>query len=580
MLPQYWMVLINSIIALSVLSFFLIFIKFFPRKKINYYYLLGIASILPVISIFRKGVYESGDFVYHLYRAIAFDTSLREGILIPSWAGRLNGGFGYPVFIFIYNIPYYALSLIHLLGFSWITSEKILLAVIFIVSGFTMFIFLKKLVKDEMAAFTGSIVYLFSPYHLVDLHFRVALAELIAFVIAPIVFLLALKIFERPRLIFTLWLGLTLGILFLDHPPMFIFYSTLLFLYSAFKVFTKEAKTKTIAYILASLCLGLTVSSYAWIARITLTTFTHGANLAKSVVLFVNPQDIIVSPWRLGFLFQGHKGELSFIIGYTEIAAIIIILFFVLRGAFNTKTARHLKFWLASITTMIFLMTPASYFIWKTIPLVNLMQFSYRFLHPIAFAVAIITAYFFLRFPKRKLVFVFIVLTIGYTMLNWGNRGMVQGIDDAKISKSLEKSTQEGEGMIEGNPIWWNSPNEFWIKEIPEQRLTIIDGDADVIELRRTSTIHIYSVMVTEAATILENTFYFPGWTVRANEREIPIQYQNEKYPARIVFELPKGKYLVEVKYSDIPAMDYAKTVSFTTVIIIGLLTLKYLSKK
>lgn len=573
------MVLVNSIVFLLILVLFFLYIYLYPKKKLNYPLLLIIASCLPLISIFRKGAYESGDFVYHLYRAIAFNDSLLEGILIPSWAGRLNGGYGYPVFIFIYNIPYYLLSFVHSLGFTWITSEKILLAFLFIASGFSMFLLLKKLVKNDIASFAGSIVYLFAPYHLVDLHFRVALAELTAFVIAPLIFLLVVKIAEKSQTIYLLWLGLLFGVLFLDHPPMFIFYSVILFLFISYQVFfLKSYKVITLFYTGLAFFIGLSISSYSWLARFTLTQFTHGSILTNTIVEFVNPIDILISPWRYGFLFQGHKGELSFIIGYTQILVIIFSLLLLFKRKFDKNIARQLIFWISIIAVMIFLMLPYSRLIWQIVPFINLMQFSYRFLHPISFSVSIITAYIFLQYRNKRIIFIFVVLTIGYTILNWGNRGMVQ-TNDLSIERNLERSTSEGEGMIEGAPLWWKSKG-LWITTIPKESIEVIEGNAEIEIIRRTTTKHEYNINAKSSVTILENTFYFPDWKITVDGKPVKVEYKNEMYPARMIFDVPKGNHRVSVIYSDIPALKYAKIASITIILVICIYTLIYLMNK
>ena len=124
MSQQIYLSVLSSLLALIFLAGFLVYRYFFPKKKNNYLWLLILVALLPCISIFRPGPYESGDFVYHLYRAMAFSDALKDGIIIPSWAANLNGSYGYPVFIFIYNTPYYILSLLNLIGFSFIFSEK------------------------------------------------------------------------------------------------------------------------------------------------------------------------------------------------------------------------------------------------------------------------------------------------------------------------------------------------------------------------------------------------------------------------------------------------------------------------
>src|SRR5579864_2700160 len=99
MIGPYWMVFVNGILSLLILAGVFTYIYIYPKKRINYLLLFGLISLLPAISILRKGVYESGDFVYHLYRAMDFADALKDGVFIPSWAAHLNNNYGYPVFL-------------------------------------------------------------------------------------------------------------------------------------------------------------------------------------------------------------------------------------------------------------------------------------------------------------------------------------------------------------------------------------------------------------------------------------------------------------------------------------------------
>jgi uncharacterized membrane protein len=123
-------------------------------------------GILPLLSLFRPGDYESGDFNIHIYRIMSFYDVLKEGHLLPSWAAELNATYGNPLFIFNYPLPYYAVSLLHFIG-----SMKMYLGINLYFSGIFMFLWIKKLTGNDLAAFTSAIFYLFNPYHLIDVHF-------------------------------------------------------------------------------------------------------------------------------------------------------------------------------------------------------------------------------------------------------------------------------------------------------------------------------------------------------------------------------------------------------------------------
>ena len=176
-LLQLFLVHQNAVIFIPfVSSIFIIFFIFFyqyvfPKKKIHSVLLLILISIPPVLNIFRIGTYQSGDLSNHTEYLRAFYGNLDTGILFPRWAADFCAGNGCPTFMFSYILPYYLGSFFHMLNFSYLDSIKIVYACSFIGSGIAMYFFIRDEL-DERAGFIAAIFYLFSPYHLIDLHFR------------------------------------------------------------------------------------------------------------------------------------------------------------------------------------------------------------------------------------------------------------------------------------------------------------------------------------------------------------------------------------------------------------------------
>jgi hypothetical protein len=69
-------------------------------------------------------------------------------------------------------------------------------------------------------------------------------------------------------------------------------------------------------------------------------------------------------------------------------------------------------------------------------------------------------------------------------------------------------------------------------------------------------------VVSSDLATIKENTFYFPGWTVYDNSHKLKIDYQKSRYMGIITFNLTRGQHLIEVVFEDTPVVFWAKWIS------------------
>src|SRR3989344_5306679 len=81
------------------------------------------------------------------------------------------------------------ISFIHLFGLSFIDSFKIILVFSFILSGQGMYLLVKDVTGNKKAGFISALFYLFAPYHLIDMHFRVAIGETLSFALLPFCFL-------------------------------------------------------------------------------------------------------------------------------------------------------------------------------------------------------------------------------------------------------------------------------------------------------------------------------------------------------------------------------------------------------
>src|SRR3989338_3935244 len=124
MIDPYRMIVINFIASFSLLFGILIYKFIYPRGKFNFLFILILISLLPLISMLRKGTYESGDLSIHVGFATSFYESLMDGNFIPRWSSQIIYGYGYPLFIFVYPLPYYMASLLHFLGFTFINFLK------------------------------------------------------------------------------------------------------------------------------------------------------------------------------------------------------------------------------------------------------------------------------------------------------------------------------------------------------------------------------------------------------------------------------------------------------------------------
>src|SRR3989338_510683 len=96
-------------------------------KKIDVLVFLFIilTSIFTLNDLFIPGFYTSHDGPHQVVRAYYYHQLLWEGQIPPRYVGSLNFGFGYPLFIFSYHLPWLMTEVFRLLGSTVFGSIKL-----------------------------------------------------------------------------------------------------------------------------------------------------------------------------------------------------------------------------------------------------------------------------------------------------------------------------------------------------------------------------------------------------------------------------------------------------------------------
>jgi hypothetical protein len=329
---------------------------------------------------------------------------------------------------------------------------------VFILSGLGMYLFAKELFKNR-PAFLCAILYLFAPYHLVDLHFRVALGEIFAYAILPFVFYFILRIKKNSHIRDTLLLFVSFCALILSHQAIAVISVPFII---ATPLFLKGQRKNKITVYLA-LAGGLLLSTFYWLPVIFLLPFTHQITYAKTIS-FENPFLYFTSPWRLGFLYQGPVGQLSFPIGFVQLFLLITMLVLLIKGRLKKNYKKILNILLCILFFLLFMLLPISEIVWKTIPFLTNFQFAYRLMLPISFVLALIGGIAATYIKKTIFLYFLVFLSILLTILNWGNRAIIADINDTYLIQHIPYSTFEGEGLQPASPKWRDIEN-IWVHQ-------------------------------------------------------------------------------------------------------------------
>jgi len=348
--------------------------------------------------------------LYSLVRIAEYKNALDQSQYPPYWASNLYGGLGSPDFV--YYAPLYSFvssSLISLAG--GIDSAAALTLMLTSVAGLIfMFLFLRELlgryeINDDGAIRVGLYFYGLSPYLIADKLIRSASAEFMALSIAPLVFYGIVLIQRKPRagsIILSVGIALTI----LSHNLT----ALIVFALSLFVVVLMYYNDKIkLAYSSASMMLGLCMSAFFWLPAL------YYKSLVRAELLTIDKFDF----------HNQFKGFVQYFwVEKFYSAGPFPIILLMMAGAVYIYQARnknnHILFptiiLLAALSVLfILLQLSVSIPLWEIIPFMELFQFPWRMMGPLALVTAVLAAILFAcittsLFNRKKRLAEFIIL--------------------------------------------------------------------------------------------------------------------------------------------------------------------------
>ncbi|MDQ5900870.1 MAG: hypothetical protein QG600_448, partial [Patescibacteria group bacterium] len=73
----------------------------------------------------------------------------------------------------------------------------------------------------------------------------------------------------------------------------------------------------------------------------------------------------------------------------------------------------------------------------------------------------------------------------------------------------------------------------------------------EVTQYERKNHYHEYKVTTSSKVKIRDNTLYYPGWKVFANEVEVPVEFQDINHRGVLTYKLDEGQNNVRVIFTE-----------------------------
>jgi len=348
---------------------------------------LGVA-LMPLLLGFPQG----HDWSFELIRIAEFGHALADGPVPPAWAGNLYGGYGSPIFLFY--APLYA-GLASAFGFIWGSIPGG--AVLALVASAAVGVFAMRRAAllatggSRAAARVAVAVYLLHPYLLCDLLLRNANAEFAALCLAPLVLVGLLALPRRPRA-GMLWLSGGVALVILAHNLTALWVVGLL-LAAGLVLYPPHQERRTWLRLGAALVLGLGIAAFFWMPAVGLSSLVHTDQLLTGKFDFHRQFPPFLS------LFGYERFYAAGVLPPALLACGLYVAVVSRGGALGVR--RLLGAAIAGSALLVFLMLPASTWLWERVPWLPFFQFPWRMQGPLALLCALIAALVFAELSPR-----------------------------------------------------------------------------------------------------------------------------------------------------------------------------------
>lgn len=539
-------------------------------QRVLFLLIILIFSLAGMKALLRPGLFTAHDIWHQVVRLYYYFQAVNDGQFPPYWIGQLANNFGYPLFLFSYQLPWIIGIPLLKIGLDIPATIKALFFVSYLGSGITMYFFVYNLLKNKTAALLSSILYLWLPYHFLIIFVGASMGIAFVFVFLPLIFLGMHLMREKSKFGIPIFaLGLS-GII-LSHIMHMVFLFPAILIFFLWEFSDTSEKVIFIKNVSLGLILGILISSFYLIPAAYYSKFTRvhqETGFSESYKRnFIDFNQLIYSKWGYGPIINNAKnGEGSFQLGFAQWISIIALILLIITKRLS-RSYRSLSISMLIIfATSVFLMLDYSKSIWSVAVKFTTVDFPFRLLLPAAFITSVASGIILVNIKNslRVIVFIFLILVAIYTNRNHIN---VNQYTNFPISTYLNIETEKTT----------NTYNEYLPLQASGKLLNkpwdeIVGENISSSKMQQTTNLLSFDLEVIKEGTVSVGQFNFPGQTLYLDNN--PTSFNADK-EGKISFTVPQGKHKVTVKYQETLLIKISKGLT-----IIGILAILFIFLK
>ncbi len=549
-----------------------------------HFFLLLAFSIFSLAALTAPGYFiYAHDARHSVYFLQMFDMSIRDGAWYPRWAADMVFGYGYPLWLILAPIPFFAGEAFHLVGFDFVSAVKIVDGLALFFSALTMYLFASR-VMGKNAGLVAGIAYAYIPYHLVDLYVRAAQAELVAYIFPPLVCWAFYELATTHRARYIAFAALGYAGLLLSHIQSAVLFTPIIGLYLIVLFFTAQPTHVSRFTLHASrftLYSFLSITLALGIAAIFLLPIIFEQKLLTPEPLiggffsyrthFLNVNQLLSPFWGYGYAGENGTDQFSLQLGLIPTLLAIVALWAFTKTTSAIRT--HIAFF-ATITIVIILsMLPIARPLWDlTASIMAYVQFPWRLLIITTFALAFLAGAAMHALPNHvndlvptlAIVMIFAMANYSYTEPQH---------TDAVFNYQTQMEFEVKDRELLGDTIWMTGARpqdsplvEQYINGERLQKAVALDDHATVETIRYGGQSVDAQVTANAPTQVMFYTRYFPGWIATIDNQSARPEPYGEQGLIRVA--VPAGTHIVHLRFEDTSPRQIGAIVSAVCLLI------------
>lgn len=554
------------------------------NKTVGYVVLLCGVALLTILPFFHAGFFPMHDNT-QVARVYELFIALSHGMVPVRWVPDLGYGYGYPIFTFYAPFAYYVGASFMMVGFDALLATKIMIVLATVLAGVFMYFFSKDIWGEE-GGFISAVLYLFAPYHAVNIYVRGAVAELWGMAFIPLVCYGIWNTFKTGKWRFVIIGSMAYAGIITSHNLTAMMVSPFLglSLLGMLVVLVTQKQYERVIQLVVLLLFGILLSAYYWVPAVSEMSYTNvvsqisgtGSKYADHYVCLAQLWD---SPWGYAGSAPGCIDGISFRIG--KLHVLFVLLLGLLSYPIYKKSKEKGVLVLGSIILFLFsafLTLPYAEIIWKNLAPMSYFQFPWRFLVMAVFFSSFLAGgllwYSNHYLSKKRIILgtLVLIMTIGILAL-YGKLFRPQVFTEENAASLTNTNTIR---YVTSKISDEYMPKNFIIPKNESQSVTqkavITRGNGQILPVALRSQHQVFKTQSNTALSVLLQTAPFPAWHTYVDGREIVHQNTNRG----IVISLPGGEHVVSLVYISTKLEKIGNFISLTSMLglVIGIIYL------